>query len=231
MTDQFIFVYTTGRALTVVFYPLTTRAMTHKRTNNPEGNRAKVLQAAQELFIEKGFEGTSMSLIARRSGITQSLIHHYFGSKEGLWQAVKQEAYGSYLAHQQQLLDQDDGHIVNFIQSSVRGRFQFFQSHPQVAKLLSWLQILEDPFGMETGQDVARQMLAKIRQAQAEGSIRADMEPENILAISLALTTHWFQNRPVIQHYAELDEAAAADARYLEAVVKVLVEGLQARGG
>ncbi len=217
--------------MTVVFYPLTTHAMTHKRTNNPEGNRAKVLQAAQELFIEKGFEGTSMSLIARRSGITQSLIHHYFGSKEGLWQAVKQEAYGSYLAHQQQLLDQDDGHIVNFIQSSVRGRFQFFQSHPQVAKLLSWLQILEDPFGMETGQDVARQMLAKIRQAQAEGSIRADMEPENILAISLALTTHWFQNRPVIQHYAELDEAAAADARYLEAVVKVLVEGLQARGG
>ena len=217
--------------MTVVFYPLTTHAMTHKRTNNPEGNRAKVLQAAQELFIEKGFEGTSMSLIARRSGITQSLIHHYFGSKEGLWQAVKQEAYGSYLAHQQQLLDQDDGHIVNFIQSSVRGRFQFFQSHPQVAKLLSWLQILEDPFGMETGQDVARQMLAKIRQAQAEGSIRADMEPENILAISLALTTHWFQNRPVIQHYAELDEAAASDARYLEAVVKVLVEGLQARGG
>ena len=217
--------------MTVVFYPLTTHAMTHKRTNNPEGNRAKVLQAAQELFIEKGFEGTSMSLIARRSGITQSLIHHYFGSKEELWLAVKQEAYGSYLAHQQQLLDQDDGHIVNFIQSSVSGRFQFFQSHPQVAKLLSWLQILEDPFGMETGQDVARQMLAKIRQAQAEGSIRADMEPENILAISLALTTHWFQNRPVIQHYAELDEAAASDARYLEAVVKVLAEGLQARGG
>ena len=206
--------------------------MTNKRTNNPEGNRAKVLQTAQELFIEKGFEGTSMSLIARRSGITQSLIHHYFGSKEGLWQAVKQEAYGSYLAHQQQLLDQDDGHIVNFIQSSVRGRFHFFQSHPEVAKLLSWLQILEDPFGMETGQDVARQMLAKIRQAQAEGSIRADMEPENILAISLALTTHWFQNRPVIQHYAGLAEtdAAATDARYLEAIVKLLLDGLKAGG-
>ena len=218
--------------MTVVFYPLTTHAMTNKRTNNPEGNRAKVLQAAQELFIEKGFEGTSMSLIARRSRVTQSLIHHYFGSKEGLWQAVKQQAYGNYLAHQQQLLDQDDGQIVNFIQSSVRGRFQFFQTHPQVAKLLSWLQILEDPFGMETGQDVARQMLAKIRRAQAEGSIRADMEPENILAISIALTTHWFQNRPVIQHYAGLAEtdAAATDARYLESIVKLLLDGLKARG-
>ncbi|MEZ4645667.1 MAG: helix-turn-helix domain-containing protein [Chloroflexota bacterium] len=30
-----------------------------------------------------------MSAIARHSGVTQSMIHHYFGSKEALWQAVK----------------------------------------------------------------------------------------------------------------------------------------------
>ncbi|MEZ4645668.1 MAG: hypothetical protein R3E31_23530 [Chloroflexota bacterium] len=75
-----------------------------------------------------------------------------------------------------------------------------FQGNPQTARLLSWLQIIEDPTGMETGQEIGRQMLDKIRRAQASGQIRDDIEPENVLAISIALTTHWFQSRHVIEN-------------------------------
>jgi TetR/AcrR family transcriptional regulator len=172
-----------------------------------------------------------MSAIAGHSGITQSMIHHYFGSKQGLWQAVKKVAYDEYLAHQQRILDQDDGDIASFIQSSLRSRFHFFQENPQVARLLSWLQIMEDPFGMETGQEIGRQLLEKIERAQAAGVIRADIEPENVFAISIALTTHWFQSRHVIEHFAGLEDAnrETADAQYLEAMIKLFMDGLQVK--
>lgn len=200
------------------------------RTNNPELTQAKILESAQTLFIEKGFDGTSMSAIARHSGVTQSMIHHYFGSKEALWQAVKKLSYDEYLAYQQQLLDLNEDDIGSFIQSSVHGRFQFFQQNPQTARLLSWLQIMEDPTGMETGQEIGRQLLDKIRQAQAAGQIRNDIAPENILAISIALTTHWFQSRHVIENLTGLTavDRETADTDYLDAIIKVMMDGLAA---
>lgn len=201
------------------------------RTNNPELSQTKILDSAQTLFIERGFAGTSMSAIAKDSGVTQSMIHHYFGSKEELWQAVKKEAYDDYLAHQQRLLDLDNTDIEPFIESSLRSRFTFFQENPQTARLLSWLQIMEDPTGMETGQEIGRQLLAKIRQAQADGQIRSDVEPESVLAMSIALTTHWFQSRHYIENLTGIapTDRETADAAYLEAILKVFVEGLKAK--
>ena len=82
---------------------------------------------------------------------------------------------------------------------------------------------------METGQEIGRQMLARIRQAQANASIRADVPAETILAMALALTTHWFQSRHVIQHFANMDDTppAQADAEYLEAMITVFLDGLR----
>ena len=201
------------------------------RTNNPELSQSKILASAQALFIEKGFDGTSMSAIAKHSGVTQSMIHHYFGSKEELWQAVKKLSYDEYLAHQQTLLDLEEGNITTFTEHSIQSRFQFFQENPQTARLMSWLQIQEDPSGMETGQEIGRQLLDKIRQAQAEGQLRDDIAPENILAMSIALTTHWFQSRHVIENLTGIQPEAreTADSAYLDAILKVFLDGLRHR--
>jgi hypothetical protein len=88
---------------------------------------------------------------------------------------------------------------------------------------------MEDPTGMETGQEIGRQLLDKIRQAQAEGQIRGDIEPENILAMSIALTTHWFQSRHVIENLTGIspEDRKTADTAYLNAVIKVFKDGLK----
>ena len=83
---------------------------------------------------------------------------------------------------------------------------------------------------METGQEIGRQLLDKIRQAQVEGQIRDDIEPENILAMSIALTTHWFQSRHVIENLTSisLEDRETADTAYLNAIIKVFLDGLLA---
>ena len=59
------------------------------RVRDPEGTRAAVLAAAERLFAEQGFANTSLRDISCTSGVSHPLIHHHFGSKEGLYQAVK----------------------------------------------------------------------------------------------------------------------------------------------
>lgn len=199
-----------------------------KRVHNPDLKRARILEAAADLFLERGFAAVSMRDIAQAADVPQSLIHHYFGAKEALWQAVKDHFYAGYLAAQQALLDDADADFATFVDQSLRRRFRFFQDNPQVVKLLLWLQLMEDPLGMETGQQTGRRLVERIRQAQADGLMRRDIEPENAAAIAIALTSHWFQNRHVIRQMADFSDAdtASADRRFLEALVKVLADGL-----
>jgi AcrR family transcriptional regulator len=54
-----------------------------------EHDRAEaILAAALDLFVERGFHGTSVPSVADRAGIAAGTIYHYFASKEALVNAL-----------------------------------------------------------------------------------------------------------------------------------------------
>jgi AcrR family transcriptional regulator len=55
--------------------------------------RLRLIEAAEVEFCQKGFEGASVLAIARRAGVKQPLLNYHFGSKEGLWRSVVENAY------------------------------------------------------------------------------------------------------------------------------------------
>jgi len=50
--------------------------------------RARLLDAARELFAEKGYEATTVRDISTRSGVAQQQLFQNFGSKEGIFDAA-----------------------------------------------------------------------------------------------------------------------------------------------
>ncbi len=56
-----------------------------KKNDNTE---QQILQAAEELFLEKGYNATSTTDIARHIGCNQSLIHYYFRTKDALFERI-----------------------------------------------------------------------------------------------------------------------------------------------
>ena len=77
------------------------------RKRNPEATRNSILDAAEALFVSKGFAAASLSDIARRAAVTKSLIHHHFGSKEALWDQCKKRRMSHYADVQRGLLEED----------------------------------------------------------------------------------------------------------------------------
>lgn len=55
--------------------------------------RAEILRIATELFLEKGYSGTSMSALARAVGIQKPSLYHHFPSKEALFVACVTDGY------------------------------------------------------------------------------------------------------------------------------------------
>ena len=47
--------------------------------------RAQILDAANELFAEHGYDGVAVDDIARAAGVTRGLVHHYFGGRKDVY--------------------------------------------------------------------------------------------------------------------------------------------------
>ena len=54
----------------------------------PSATQARILDAAEALFMEHGFEATSLRLITAAAGVNLAAVNYHFGSKEELFQAV-----------------------------------------------------------------------------------------------------------------------------------------------
>jgi AcrR family transcriptional regulator len=60
---------------------------------------AKILSAAREVFLQKGFAGARMQDIADEAGINKAMLHYYFRSKEKLFETIFREAFGKLIPH------------------------------------------------------------------------------------------------------------------------------------
>lgn len=60
--------------------------------------RDEILAAAQALFAEYGYAGTTMRMIAERAGVAFGLVSHYFGNKENLFLVAGHEMIDAMLA-------------------------------------------------------------------------------------------------------------------------------------
>lgn len=63
-----------------------------KTSTRAQARRRAMLEAATELFLEKGFERTSLSDIVDRSKGSRSTLYELFGGKEGLLRAMIEES-------------------------------------------------------------------------------------------------------------------------------------------
>ncbi|WP_405162527.1 TetR family transcriptional regulator [Nocardia sp. NBC_01499] len=60
------------------------------RRPGQSGAREAILRAARDRFSEGGFDKTSIRAVAGDAGVDPALVHHYFGTKQGLFAAVVQ---------------------------------------------------------------------------------------------------------------------------------------------
>jgi TetR/AcrR family transcriptional regulator len=63
----------------------------HKRERRKQDRPGELLEAALDLFVEKGFAATRVEEVAMRAGVSKGTLFLYFPSKEDLFKAVVRE--------------------------------------------------------------------------------------------------------------------------------------------
>ncbi|MGB6535118.1 MAG: CerR family C-terminal domain-containing protein [Xanthobacteraceae bacterium] len=69
-------------------------------TRPSEVTRERIMKAAERLFAERGYDGTSIRAIVVRARVNQAAINYHFGGKDGLYRDVLRAAFRGLTADQ-----------------------------------------------------------------------------------------------------------------------------------
>jgi len=111
-------------------------AGTKRRKLDPERTRQAILVAAREEFAANGLSGARVDAIAARTNTVKRMIYYYFGSKEGLYLAVLEEAYAD-IRRVEQGLGLDLLPPVEAIRRLIEFTFDYEDAHPDFIRLVS----------------------------------------------------------------------------------------------
>ncbi len=198
------------------------------RRNNPEATRNAILAAAFEVFVERGVGNAALSDIAKRSGITKSLIHHHFGSKEALWDEVKQIGMRAFFEGQLQIIRSDKA-PADALRSAVVAAFEAFRGNQQLARMMGWAQMEANGGTFELKDTVTREGVERIAEGQRKGALREDLDPAYVLSIFVLLAGNWFHFKNIAKMWIQAQSEDELDDTYLDNVLKIFFEGVLPR--
>jgi AcrR family transcriptional regulator len=183
--------------------------------------RDRIIQAALEVFAEKGFAGTSMSAVAKGAKVPQSLIYHYFENKLALWHQVKEDFVvqrykGDSFDDLQELT------LEGFIERYAKARFMFYLENPVVLRMMNWQRLEQNQAELE-GKTIVTQPVARVLALlQDNHQVRKDVTPE-----MLALWLGGMITAPLFDHYVVFKNNPAICEDYLRLLKDILLKTLQ----
>lgn len=191
--------------------------------------RGRILQCALALFSADGLPGTSLRRIASEAGVSVALVHHYFGSKDGLYEACIEEMYaelGELQAHLQERLS-EGGSLEDLLAGAVRSGFRFAREH-RIATRLLWRQVVS---AGQLDEDRRISSQAPFLDAVSAGLGALTDQPPAGLRLPLQ-TVVMLTSRYAISDDAELaffvnepgvDAEAAVEAHLIEVALRLLL--------
>ncbi len=181
-------------------------SMAGTRAARQAQTRAALLDAAAELFVERGLQGTSVEAIAERAGYTRGAFYSNFSTKEEVFTELLQDrVYAGYRRMAQAMLDSDEPLPRARASGEALARIQ---GHPDGAWLFRlWFELLAQAGRDEHLRGLAtefwrsnRALTARLveRAARERGGHRVDLTPEQAAAALTAMDIGL-----AIQHYVD----------------------------
>ncbi|KND58856.1 Transcriptional regulator, TetR family [Candidatus Burkholderia verschuerenii] len=181
-----------------------------KIKRDPEGTRRRILLAAAEEFAAGGLFGARVDQIARRAETNERMLYYYFGSKEQLFTAVLEHAFGS-LVEAERALDLDGVAPIEAITRLAHFVWDYFRDHPEFLRLMNNENLHEAKY--IKGSNRIRELISPIvettksilERGQKAGLFRQDVDPLKFYIAAAALGYYIVSNRFTLNATLGLD--------------------------
>jgi len=167
------------------------------RRGRPGHSLDSLLDVAVALFIERGFEATSMDALADRLGVTKSAIYHHVPSKVELLRLALDRALDGLFAV---LVEPGatQGPAIDRLEHVVRGSVGVLTDRLPFVTLLLRVRGNShvESHALHRRRDFDHRVTELVREAVAEGSVRPDVDPRvtsRLLFGTVNSLTEWYR--------------------------------------
>jgi AcrR family transcriptional regulator len=190
--------------------------------------RDRLLEAGAELIAERGYEAVSVREICKRAGTTINMIHHYFGSKEGLLDAILKDYGEGILAVPTRLLEKPPASREDFV-----ARFELlfettFEAY--IEHRVGLLVALRVQAPVEALDRYTERFIGFVECGKALGVVRASLEPAMITGAILDRILNQVHFAPFIKKTTGVDVLTdqAYQRRWCKANIDLFLHGIVA---
>ena len=207
-----------------------TPAHTSRRNQTRKANEQAILSAAEAVFAEHGFRGSTTAMIATRARIPKANLHYYFATKEALYRQVVENIFNIWLDAADSFDDCDEP--VEALTRYISKKMDISRRHPNGSKvwaneIIHGAPVIQD-YLETTLRDWTATRARIIERWIADGSID-EVDPRHLLYMIWATT----------QHYADFNHQVAtlnggealSDAEFERAkanVINIILTGIGA---
>ena len=172
-----------------------------------------ILDAARKVFLDNGFDGSTMQKIATVAGINKALLHYYFRSKDKLFEAVFFEAFAKMVPNLFKIFTADIP-FTDKIRGLVNTYINALQEYPQIPQFILH-ELHRNPGRIielmhSTGLDP--EIVMNIIRSELKKGNLVEIEPQQLMVNMLAMCIFPFAARPLIQGFIFNNDASAFDA-------------------
>jgi TetR/AcrR family transcriptional regulator len=173
-----------------------------------ENTELEILNAAKDVFQEKGMAGARMQEIADKAGINKALLHYYYRSKQLLFEATFKSVF-SLMAPQLNKVLNDDRDLFDKIRNFTKSYITFVMKHPYLPNFIIQ-EINKNPeFIMKLRMDKNFPSIDKfkiqVNQAIEQGIIKP-IETEQLFINIISLNAFPFIGKPLLKGLINADE-------------------------
>ncbi len=169
----------------------------------------RIISAAKEIFIQRGFAGARMQDIADKAGINKAMLHYYFRSKEKLFEVIFDEAFDALMPRVQAILSSDAG-VLEKLDAFIDHYIALIAEHPHVPIFIVH-ELSQDPDRFvehikSKGHFPNLGMIFLQFQAEADaGNLRA-FHPLHLFMNVIAMCAFPFVAKPMLKAVTQMDE-------------------------
>ena len=189
-----------------------------KAAPKKSATRDSILRAAAHVFARHGYDGGSVEKISRRAKSVDRMIYYYFGSKEGLFVAVLEQAYQRMNAAEATLCLNPQEPVESLV-AVIRFMHDYYRRHPEFVTLLNTenlhqgRHIAKSPHVREYSSPAVSVIAQLLDSGARLGLFRSDLAARDVYLLIVASGYFYVSNRYTMSAFlgAELAEADAAE--------------------
>ena len=216
-------------------------ALPSRRESRGEATSKRILEAAEEEFAAKGFDGVRLAAIARAADVPQALIHHYFADKAGLYRAVLERALAAIADVGWRILDTmapprrrargkrfERVELQALIEALAGMLVGFYSTHARVLRILRHEAMRGTALADELVRKYVRPQLddivARFEAMKSAGEVRADVDARHLCVSTIAMACFPMMDEAFLRTLWGIDPQSPAflEARKREIVVTVM---------